>query len=260
MLNEPLIETKGLSKKFRIGTKERHTLFTTLKYKLSGEYPTKDFWALRDINITVNRGEMLPIIGPNGAGKTTLLRILSGIMAPTVGSYVVREEVSCIFELGLGFNQRFTAVENVYLYGALHGMTRKQIDQKLPEITEFAELDGFMETRLGEYSSGMRARLAFATVIQTVSGIIMIDEVLAVGDASFQTKCIGAIERLLNSGSTILFISHGIGSIKKYCKRALYINHGEQLGFGNIDEITGQYEQSVRIKEKKQSEVVFKIL
>ena len=118
------------------------------------------------------------------------------------------------------------------------------MDKKIPEITEFSELDGFMETRLGEYSSGMKARLAFATVIQSVSGIIMIDEVLSVGDASFQKKCIGEIEKLLNRGNTILFISHGIGEIKKYCKRALYIDHGEQVGYGNVDEMIGLYAEN----------------
>lgn len=254
MLNEPAISARGLSKKFRIGTKDRNTIFTSLRYKLSGEYPTKDFWALRDINISVSKGEMLPIIGPNGAGKTTLLRVLSGIMAPTEGTYTVQDEVSCIFELGLGFNPRFTAVENVYLYGALHGLTRKEIDKKLDEITEFAELGGFMETRLGEYSSGMKARLAFATVIQTVTSIVMIDEVLAVGDAAFQKKCVMEIEKLLYKGTTILFISHGIGEIKKFCSRALYLDKGKQVGFGAIDEIMGQYAESVKNKEKVQSE------
>jgi lipopolysaccharide transport system ATP-binding protein len=241
MLNEPIIETNSLSKKFRIGTKERLTLFTTLRYKLSGEYPTKDYWALKDINVSINRGELVPIIGPNGAGKTTLLRILSGIMAPTSGSFSVKGDVSCIFELGLGFNPRFTAIENVYLYGALHGMTRREIDKKLPEIVEFAGLEEFMETKLGDYSSGMKARLAFATVIQTVSEIVMIDEVLSVGDAAFQVKCVDAIEKLLNRGNTVLFISHGIGDIKKYCKRALYIDKGKQVGFGDIDEVVELY-------------------
>lgn len=241
MLNEPVIETNSLSKKFRIGTKERHTLFTALRYKLSGEYPTKDYWALKDINVTINKGELVPIIGPNGAGKTTLLRILSGIMAPTSGSFRVKGDVSCIFELGLGFNSRFTAIENVYLYGALHGMTRREIDKKLPEIVRFAGLEEFMETKLGDYSSGMKARLAFATVIQTVSEIVMIDEVLAVGDAAFQVKCVDAIEKLLNQGNTVLFIAHGIGDIKKYCKRALYINKGKQVAFGDIDEVMDLY-------------------
>ena len=254
LINNPVIETRNLSKMFHIGTNERHTLFSTLRYKLSGEYPTKEFWALRDVNISINKGEMLPIIGPNGAGKTTLLRILAGIMAPTSGTYSVNGEVSCIFELGLGFNPRFTALENVFLYGALHGMTRREISKKLPEIIEFSELGGFMETKLGEYSSGMRARLAFATVIQTVTGIVMIDEVLSVGDAAFQKKCVDAIEKLLNRGNTILFISHGVSNVVKYCKRALYLGKGKQMAFGDIHEVMALYDKNTKEKEKQQNQ------
>jgi ABC-type polysaccharide/polyol phosphate transport system ATPase subunit len=134
-------------------------------------------------------------------------------------------------------------------------MTRREIDKKLPEIVDFSGLDDFMETKLGDYSSGMKARLAFATVMQTVSEIVMIDEVLAVGDAEFQIKCVNAIEKLLNSGNTVLFISHGIGDIKKYCKRALYIDKGKQMGFGDIDEIMGLYARNAEAKARCQESV-----
>lgn len=252
MLNNNVIEVNHLSKKFRIGTKDRLTLFTSIRHKLSGEYPKKDFWSLQDVNFSVKKGEMVPIIGPNGAGKTTLLRILSGIMAPTSGSFAVRDEVSCIFELGLGFNPRFTAIDNVYLYGALHGLTKKEIDKKLPDIIEFAELEGFMETKLGEFSSGMRARIAFATVIQTVVGAVMIDEVLSVGDAGFQKKCVTAIEKILNNGCTILFITHGVNDVKHLCQRALYLDKGRQAGFGNMNEMMELYASNTLKKEKTQ--------
>ncbi|MHB9155122.1 MAG: ABC transporter ATP-binding protein, partial [Endomicrobiales bacterium] len=242
MSNDSVIETSHLYKKFRIGTSDRLTLFSTLRYKLSGENPTRDHWALKDVSFSVNRGEMIAVIGPNGAGKTTLLRILSGIMAPTSGSFTVREEISCIFELGLGFNQNFTAIENVYQYAALHGISRREIDRRLPEIIEFSELEGFMGAKLGEYSSGMRARLAFATVIQTVRGIVMVDEVLSVGDMSFQKKCMATFQRLLSEGNTILFIAHGLGDMRKHCTRALYLDRGAQMGFGGIDEMERLYE------------------
>lgn len=240
-MDETLIEASHLSKKFMIGTRERMTLFSTLRYKMSGDFPVREFWALKDINFSVKRGEMVAIMGPNGAGKTTLLRILSGIMSPTGGTYAVREEVSTIFELGLGFNSRLSAIENLYLYAALHGITRKEINGKLQEIMDFSEVGDFMGAKLGEFSSGMRARLAFATVLQTVRSIIMIDEALAVGDMSFQKKCMKAIEKLLSSGKTVLLISHGLGEAKNLCSKGLYISHGVQKGFGDINEIEQLY-------------------
>lgn len=236
-----VIQTNNLSKKFKIGTRERLTFFTSLRYKLSGEYPETDFWALKNVSFSVKKGEMVAVIGHNGAGKTTLFRILSGIMKQTSGTFDVKEEMSCMFELGLGFNLRFTAIENVYLYGALHGISRKEIDKKMDAIVEFAELDKFMGAKLGEYSSGMISRLAFATVIQTLKGIILVDEVLSVGDVGFQKKCTKEFERVLNEGHTILFISHGLGEAKKLCTNALYIDHGQQVAFGPVDEIEQMY-------------------
>lgn len=248
MTNETIVETKNLCKKFYIGTTERCTLFSTIRYKLSGEMPTRELWALKNINFSVKKGEMIVIIGPNGAGKTTLLRILSGIMFPTSGTYEVKKRVSCVFELGLGFNPRFTALQNVYLYGALHGLSKKEINKKLPEIIEFSELKDFMGAKLREFSSGMRARLAFATVIQTIEGIVMVDEVLSVGDASFQKKSQGAFEKILNEGNTILFVSHGPGAVKKLCSNALYLDKGNQIGFGPIEEMEKLYAENTEKK------------
>jgi len=247
----PVIETKNLSKIFNIGTRERLTLFSDLRYRLSGEYPTRKLHALNDINIKINKGEMTAIIGPNGAGKTTLLRILAGIMAYTSGSMKVREEVSCIFELGLGFNPRFTAIENVYLYGALHGLTRREMDLKLPGIVEFSELGEFMGAKLSEFSSGMRARLAFATVIETLKGIVMIDEILAVGDVSFQEKCSCAIDKMLEDGNTILYITHGLDILKKYNGKALYLDGGNQMAFGEMKEVAELYERNIMLKKNE---------
>lgn len=241
------IKTNNLSKCFKIGTRERLTLFTSLKYKITGSLPERELWALKDISFSVKKGEMVAVIGHNGAGKTTLFRILSGIMKQTSGTFTVNEEVSCMFELGLGFNLRFTALENVYLYGALHGITRKEIDKKMDAIVEFAELGNFMGAKLGEFSSGMIARLAFATVIQTLNGIILVDEVLSVGDISFQKKCLKAFEKVLSDGHTVLFISHGIGEVKKFCTNALYIDHGRQMAFGPIDEVEDMYKQKMNV-------------
>ncbi len=242
-----VIKTDKLSKCFKIGTRERLTLFTSLRYKMTGTLPSKELWALKDISFSVKKGEMIAVIGHNGAGKTTLFRILSGIMKQTGGTFNVSEEISCMFELGLGFNLRFTALENVYLYGALHGITRKEIDKKMDSIVEFAELGNFMGAKLGEFSSGMIARLAFATVIQTLKGIILVDEVLSVGDIAFQKKCINAFEKVLAEGHTVLFISHGLGDVKKYCTNALYIDHGTQMAFGPVNEVEDMYRHKMNL-------------
>lgn len=239
-----VIETNNLSKKFMIGTREKLTMFSSLRHALSGKYASREIWALKDINIAINKGEMVAIIGPNGAGKTTLLRILSGIMAPTGGACTVDGEVSCIFNLGIGFNFRFTAIENVYLHAALHGISRKEIDKKMDDIIEFSGLGAFMGAKLSEFSSGMIARLGFSTVIQTVRDVVMVDEVLAVGDIAFQEKCMSVFENLLNEGKTVVFIAHGIESIKHLCSKGLYIDGGRQVCFGDINEVEEMYENN----------------
>jgi ABC-type polysaccharide/polyol phosphate transport system ATPase subunit len=243
--NQVVLETHNLSKRYKIGTIKRLTLFSSLRYKLSGEYPNRELWALKDINISVNRGEMVVVIGPNGAGKSTLLKVLSGIMSHTSGSYCVYEEISCIFELGFGFNPMFTALENVYLYGALHGFSRKQVNKMLERIVEFSGLDEFMGAKLRDFSSGMRARLAFATIMQMVKGIIMVDEAMAVGDMSFKKKCLEEFQRLLNEGNTIIFISHDPGSIKNLCTRALYIDKGVQKEYGPAVDVIRSFESDM---------------
>jgi len=245
MIDNFVIEVDNLWKRFFIGETKRMTLFSTIRYKLSGEVPKREYWALKGINFKVKKGEMVAIIGPNGAGKTTLLRILSGIMEPTFGVYSVTGEVSPILELGLGFDPNFTALENIYLYGALHGYPRKKINKCLDRIIDFSELGEFINTKLRDFSSGMRQRLAFATIIETAGDIIMVDEVLSVGDTSFQRKCIKKFEELLNRGKTILFVSHGIGEERKMCKRALYINKGEQKGFGALEEMENLYRKDI---------------
>ncbi|MCB4791200.1 MAG: ATP-binding cassette domain-containing protein [Elusimicrobia bacterium] len=250
MDNNIAIKVENLSKKFCIGTRDRMTLISTIRHRLGGEYPKREIWALQNINFTVKKGEMVVIIGPNGAGKTTLLRILSGIMSQTSGRYEINGETSCMFELGLGFNSNFSAIDNIYLYGALLGMSKKEIDKKLNDIIDFSELGDFMGAKLSEFSSGMSARLAFATVIQTVKGIVMVDEALAVGDLSFQKKCITAFENILNKGNTILFISHGIRGVNRMCKNALYINRGIQIGFGEVDKISKLYMNNSGIQDE----------
>ena len=192
--------------------------------------------AIKDLSFSINDGEIVGLLGPNGAGKTTLLKNLAGIMAPTSGKVKARDDIFTIFELGIGFNVYFNGIENLYLYGALHGMTRRDIHRNLPRIIEFSGLGDFMYAKLSEYSSGMRQRLAFATIIQTAKGIIMVDEALSVGDQAFQCQCLAAFEDLLRRGNTILFVTHGIGEARRLCSRALYLNQGCIRHFGEVNE------------------------
>lgn len=243
MSGDIVIETRNLYKKFRIGTTERRTLFSAIRRTLSGDNPTRDIWALKDVSFSVSKGEMVAVIGPNGAGKTTLLRILAGIMTPTSGSFSVAGDVSCIFELGLGFNPHFTGLENVYQYASLHGISRREIEKKLPEIIEFAELEGFMGAKLGEYSSGMRARLAFATVMQMLRGIVMVDEVLAVGDERFQAKCAERIREIRAGGTTLFYVSHQMDQVAATCDRVLLLHHGRLCHDGPPAESIRRYRE-----------------
>lgn len=236
-----VLSAENVSKSFRIGTCDRHTFFSTLRKKLSGDTPTRTIWALKNININVASGEMLGVIGPNGAGKTTLLRVLSGIMRPTTGKITLKEEVSTMFELGIGFDPMFTATQNLYLYGALHGLSRSQVDEKMEAIIEFSQLKNYMHAKLREYSSGMRARLAFATIMQTATGIIMVDEALTVGDISFQKKCLKAFTDLMDRGCTILYVAQALGPAKDLCTNAIYLDGGIQKGFGPVDKIDRLY-------------------
>lgn len=245
-----VLKTENMSKKFHVGCDQKFTLFSTLRYKLSGENPKKQIWALKDINISVNKGEMIGVIGPNGSGKTTLLRILSGIMAATKGNYHITEKVSSIFELGLGFNPRFTALQNVYLYGALHGYSRKRIDELMPGIVEYSGLHDFMGAKLSEFSSGMRQRLAFSTIIRTVDDVVMVDEALSVGDQAFQKKCIKSFKNLLDKGKTILFVTQNLdGDLKEMCSRALYVNRGEQMFYGDKNDALEMYARDIENQE-----------
>jgi len=252
MTDRNVIQTQDISKLFSIGSSEKHTLFNTMRYKLSGETPRKKIWALKDINISVKEGEMVGIIGPNGAGKTTLLRILSGIMKATTGSFMVNGSISTIFELGLGFNPKFTALQNVYIYGALHGLSRKKVDKMLPDIVEFSELQDFMGAKLSEFSSGMRQRLAFATIMQTIEGVVMVDEVMAVGDQSFKIKCLESFKKMLNEGKTILFVTQGLeGELRDLTTKVLYIAGGGQKFYGLPTEALELYTKDIEEHSKK---------
>ena len=238
-----VIEVNHLHKIFRIPHEKRNTIFETLTGLIK---PTnfEILHALKDINFSVEEGEMFGIIGQNGSGKSTLLKIMSRILIPTEGSVITRKTVTPFLELGVGFNYDFTAAENVKIYGIIMGLTPQDIEDKTEDILEFAGISQFRDTKLRNFSSGMQVRLAFSTAIQTKPQILLLDEVLAVGDQEFQKKCLQELERFKREGVTIIFVSHDLEAVKKHCGRALLLNHGIQVMMGETDEVVGMYEGS----------------
>ena len=201
----------------------------------------KEFWALKDISFDVNQGEVVGIIGRNGAGKSTLLKILSEITEPTEGEIRIRGRVASLLEVGTGFHPELSGRENVYMNGAILGMTKAEIDAKFDEIVAFAEMEKFIDTPVKRYSSGMSVRLAFAVAAHLEPEILLVDEVLAVGDVGFQKKCIGKMENVATEGRTVLLVSHNMGIIGSLCQRALLIDKGEIILDGNTSEAISVY-------------------
>ena len=187
----------------------------------------KEFYALRQVNLEICRGETVGIIGKNGAGKSTLLKLITEVLAPTEGSVEVHGRISALLELGAGFNPEYTGIENIDLQGSMLGMKHKEIAEKVPAIAEFADIGDFISQPVKSYSSGMFARLAFAAAVHSEPEILIVDEALSVGDTKFQIKCMEHMKKMMSGGTTVLFVSHDINSIRRFCERAVWIHAGE---------------------------------
>ena len=248
----PAIEVSGLSKRYVIEHESRHdslrdTLHHTARklwrrFRWGTGFESEEFWALRDVSFTVQPGEVVCIIGRNGAGKSTLLKILSRITEPTSGSIKLRGRVASLLEVGTGFHPDLTGRENIFLNGAILGMRRAEIRAKFDEIVAFAEIERFLDTPVKRYSSGMYVRLAFAVAAHLEPEILIVDEVLAVGDAAFQNKCIGKMQSVSREeGRTVLFVSHNLKAVEHFCTRALLLNAGRLEGAGATAHIVAEY-------------------
>jgi lipopolysaccharide transport system ATP-binding protein len=254
---KPIIEVNNLSKKFII-THEGKEKYTALRdvivqnakkifsfpssLRPSQSITKEEFWALKDISFEVQQGDRIGIIGRNGAGKSTLLKILSRITEPTVGEIKIRGRVASLLEVGTGFHPELTGRENIFLNGAILGMSRKEIKSKFDEIVDFAEVERFLDTPVKRYSSGMYVRLAFAVAAHLEPEVLIVDEVLAVGDAQFQKKCLGKMEDVSkNEGRTVLFVSHNMGIINSLCNNAVLLNTGRVSFIGSTNETIHQY-------------------
>ncbi len=212
-------------------------------YRRLGARRSGDMWALRNVNFEVKEGEAVGIVGHNGAGKTTILRILSGITAPTAGEITIRGKLVALVELGSGFHPELTGIENIYLHGAMLGMRRSDIRAKLDSIVDFSGVGQYINVPVKRYSSGMYVRLGFAIAAHLDPDILLLDEVLAVGDVAFQAKCLDRIAELRKDGRTIIFISHDLAAVQQLCNRALLLNHGCIIGDASPRQIVDQYQQ-----------------
>ena len=201
----------------------------------------QEFWALKNISFALEKGDSLGIVGLNGSGKSTLLKVISGILKPTAGRVETVGEIAPLIELGAGFDANLSARENIYLNGAILGHNREYMDQRFDEIVAFAELQDFVDTAIKNYSSGMVARLGFAIATMNVPDILIIDEILAVGDYKFQEKSFQRMQEMIHSGATVVFVSHSIEQVKQICTKALWLEHGEMRDFGEAERVCTAY-------------------
>ncbi len=245
---EPIIEIKDLGKKFKISHQQkpylslRDSIFTILKNPTAIFESKEDFWAIKNINLNIGYGESIGIIGKNGAGKSTLLKILSKITPPTTGKIILRGRVASLLEVGTGFHPELTGRENVFFNGAVLGMKRHEIKKKFDDIVSFSGVEKFIDTPLKHYSSGMQLRLAFAVAAFLESEILVVDEVLAVGDSEFQKRCLGKMEEVTQKqGRTVLFVSHNMGQISKLCPKSILLEDGELRAFEKTSEVIHHY-------------------
>lgn len=236
----------GVSKEYRLGQMHRavdlrDALVNCIKSLGRGHTKRETIWALRDVSFSVEQGEVLGIIGRNGAGKSTLLKVLSRITYPTTGRMRVRGRVASLLEVGTGFHEELTGRENIYLNGSILGMRKREIDAQMDSIVEFADVARFLDTPVKRYSSGMRLRLGFAVAAHLEPDVLLVDEVLAVGDAGFQKKCLGAMSKLHAGGRTVLFVSHNLTAVENLCKRTIWIESGRIKEDGDSREVIQKY-------------------
>ena len=243
MSEDIAIKINDVSKLYKLYDKPTDRLKESLGLTKAKKY--KEHYALRNVSFDVKRGECVGIIGTNGAGKSTILKIITGVLNPTAGEVQINGRISALLELGAGFNMEYTGIENVYLNGTMIGFSREEIDAKLQDILEFADIGDFVNQPVKTYSSGMFVRLAFAVAINIEPEILIVDEALSVGDVFFQAKCYKKFEEFKQQGKTILFVSHDLSSIQKYCDKAILLNKGKNISEGSPKDIIDLYKKVI---------------
>lgn len=240
-MSKTAIEVKDMGIKFNLGTEKVDDLKSFVIKKIKGELKYNEFWALRNIDFTINKGDRVGVLGLNGAGKSTLLKIVSGVLKPTEGKVVTKGKIAPLLELGAGFDMQYTGRENIFLYGAVLGYSKQFIQDKYDEIVAFSELEKFIDVPLKNYSSGMKTRLGFSIATIVCPEILILDEVLSVGDAKFRKKSENKIMSMFDTGVTVLFVSHSLEQVKRLCNKALILEQGKMVAYGGIDEMSALY-------------------
>lgn len=243
MENEYSVILNNVKKKFRIYHEKRNSVYEWLTSFLNKKNSVDNLEILKGISFSVKKGEMLGIIGLNGSGKTTLLKIIGKIYTPDSGTVIINGQVTPFLELGTGFNGELTARDNIIMYGVILGLTKKQISEKIESIAEFADIGMFLDTKLKNFSSGMYARLAFATAIQVNPDVLLVDEILSVGDLTFQEKSFKEFMKFKNDGKTIIFVSHSIDQVQTICDKVLWLHDGMIRSYGDPKKVIDDYKQ-----------------
>lgn len=244
MDKEIVITVDHVSMRFNLATEQYNGFKEYVIRSLKKQISYNEFWALKDVSFTVERGDALGLIGLNGSGKSTMLKTIAGVLKPTEGHVTVKGRVAPLIELGAGFDFELTARENVFLNGALLGYPRSVMDENYQDIVEFSELGEFMDVPVKNFSSGMISRLAFAIATIGIPDILIVDEVLSVGDFRFQQKCEARIHNMKANGTTILFVSHSIQQVKSICNKIIWLEHGHVRAFGDAEKICDEYSQA----------------
>ncbi|MCC8022289.1 MAG: ABC transporter ATP-binding protein [Clostridiales bacterium] len=250
MDSKTAIKVEHVGMKFRLNKEKVDNLKEYVIKFLTKKLEYKEFWALKDISFEVKKGEHMAIMGLNGAGKSTLLKTIVGVMKPTEGTIQKHGVIAPLLELGAGFDMNYTGKENIYLYGAILGYSREFLNEKYDEIVEFSELGKFIDVPLKNYSSGMRARLGFSIATAVEPEILILDEVLSVGDAKFRKKCVKKVKSLFEKDVTVLFVSHSVEQVKSICDTAILLEQGRIIAQGTVEEVCALYEQKTSDQKK----------
>ena len=245
-MSKVVLKVDKVGMRFNLSAEKVDNLKEYVIKMIKRELYFQEFWALKDVTFSLNKGERLGILGLNGAGKSTLLKVEAGVLKPTEGTVTTKGNIVPLLELGAGFDKQYTGAENIYLYGAMLGYSKEFIKEKYDEIVEFSELRDFINVPVKNYSSGMRARLGFAIATVVEPEILILDEVLSVGDAKFRKKSEKKIRDMFDKGVTVLFVSHSIEQVKRLCNKAILLEHGHIIAEGNVEDVAKIYEEKTK--------------
>lgn len=243
---EEVIRLEHVGMRFNLSKEKVDSMKEYFIKLVKHELKFTEFWALKDVSFTVEKGDRVGILGLNGAGKSTLMKVIAGVFRPSEGQLTRKGVIAPMIELGAGFDMQYTGAENIYLYGAVLGHSRKFMEEKFDEIVEFSELKEFIDVPIKNYSSGMKARLGFSIATVVKPDILILDEVLSVGDAKFRKKSEKKLMDMMDTGVTVLFVSHNMEQVKRICNKAMILDHGKLLSYGDIEMVATQYEEMIK--------------